>query len=97
MWEFFVSAAMFRTDFFVCGIAPMGENLVLLSYDLDGMQQEVCIQAGTGNDEPKHGLYIEKLQVQSPAGIVWEFSSPESSFCVDLLGAVPPLCYQSGV
>ncbi|KAK7109649.1 hypothetical protein V1264_013653 [Littorina saxatilis] len=31
---------MFKTDFYVCGIAPMGENLVILSYDLDGMQQE---------------------------------------------------------
>ena len=41
-----VSAAMFKTDFFVCGIAPMGENLVILSYDLDGMQQEVCIKVG---------------------------------------------------
>ncbi|KAL8579065.1 hypothetical protein ACOMHN_036004 [Nucella lapillus] len=32
--------ALFQTDFYVCGIAPMGDNLVILSYDLDGMQQE---------------------------------------------------------
>ncbi|XP_076460755.1 vacuolar protein sorting-associated protein 41 homolog [Babylonia areolata] len=32
--------ALFKTDFYICGIAPLGDNLVILSYDLDGMQQE---------------------------------------------------------
>ncbi|XP_035827939.1 vacuolar protein sorting-associated protein 41 homolog isoform X2 [Aplysia californica] len=32
--------AMFTTDFFVCGIAPLATNLVVLSYDKIGQKQE---------------------------------------------------------
>ena len=32
---------MFRTEFFVCGIAPFGKQLVALSYDEEGTKQEV--------------------------------------------------------
>ncbi|XP_070565310.1 vacuolar protein sorting-associated protein 41 homolog [Ptychodera flava] len=32
--------SMFKTDFYVCGIAPLGESLVIMSYVTDGPKQE---------------------------------------------------------
>ena len=70
-----VSAAMFKTDFFVCGIAPMGENLVILSYDLDGMQQEVCIKVGTTDNAAM------VVQLQCTAGSLFFFCA-RACFCL---------------
>ncbi|PVD30846.1 hypothetical protein C0Q70_10121 [Pomacea canaliculata] len=52
----------FTPDFFVCGIAPLGSNLVLLTYDKDGMKQEggkmVCKRPHLRIIEP--GLYTSE-------------------------------------
>ncbi len=34
---------MFKTEFFVCGVAPYGEQIVVLTYDEEGASTEVCI------------------------------------------------------
>ena len=36
-----LTEAMFTTDYMVCGVAPYGDNLVVLSYDEQDSQQEV--------------------------------------------------------
>ena len=35
---------MFTTDFMVCGIGPHGDNIVVLTYDENEIQQEVRAQ-----------------------------------------------------
>ena len=68
---------MFKTDFFVCGIAPMGENLVILSYDLDGMQQEVCIKVGATDNAAM------VVQLQCTAGnLFFFFFCAQACFCL---------------
>ncbi len=37
------TVAMFKTEFFVCGVAPYGEQIVVLTYDEEGASTEVCI------------------------------------------------------
>ena len=42
-------------------------------------------------------LMIERLWVRAPAGVVEEFSSPESALCADAYSmSIPPLCFHSG-
>ena len=42
----FVSVAMFTTDFFISGIAPHGDYLVVLSFDEDKAQHKVGPSGG---------------------------------------------------
>lgn len=36
-----IPVAMFPTDFYVCGVAPYGEHLVVLTYDEEGAVHQV--------------------------------------------------------
>ena len=38
----YFAVAMFQTDFHVCGIAPMDDNVIVFSYSLSNPQEEVC-------------------------------------------------------
>ena len=36
-----VTVSMLKTDFYVCGLAPLGEDLVVLAFVTEGPKQEV--------------------------------------------------------
>ena len=37
----YIPVSMFPTDFFVCGISPYGDHVVVLTYDEEGAVQQV--------------------------------------------------------
>lgn len=42
-WSFHFSAAMFTIDSFACGISPLGESLVILTFEKE-LQEEVTLK-----------------------------------------------------